>query len=299
MQSPLRELAPTQSGQSLRVLVWDRDLVDMWCLDAAGRRVPYRGQGSNWHVHGELELTVITAGSGVLYVGDHIGRFAAPDCILLGAEVPHVWKSDGAMAGVAVQFRLDATTGLAALAEFAGLERLWVKAGFGLRWRGATGAALRDQVLDLEGRPALERLSRFLAIAGTMLGGSDGDAQELSQRVLTSGGAQRRRSAMDRVLDHIMEHYRDELALGDLVHMSGSSQATFCRHFVRATGRTFTAYLTAIRLQDVRHALLASNRSVTDVAFAAGFNNLSHFHAVFRGAEGCTPLEFRRRHAAR
>nr|MBA3685893.1 AraC family ligand binding domain-containing protein [Planctomycetota bacterium] len=180
MQSPLRELAPALAGQSLRVLVWDRDLVDMWSLDAAGQRTPYRGQGSNWHVHADLELTTITAGSGVLYVGDHIGRFAAPDCILLGADVPHVWKSDGAMAGVALQFRPDATPGLASLPECAALERLWAAAGFGLRWQGATAATLRAQVLELEGRSALERLGRFIAIAATMLAGVADDAQQLS-----------------------------------------------------------------------------------------------------------------------
>src|SRR4051812_34652964 len=135
MQSPLHELAPALAGQSLRVLIWDRDLVDMWCLDAAGDRVPFQGKGSTWHLHGDLELTLITAGEGVLYVGDHIGRFAAPDCILLGERLPHVWKSDGAMAGISLQFRLDARSPLRALPEFADLDELWARARLGLRWQ--------------------------------------------------------------------------------------------------------------------------------------------------------------------
>ena len=99
---------------------------------------------------------------------------------------------------------------------------------------------------------------------------------------------------MERVVDHVMTHYRDDLSLSDLVLMSGTSPATFHRHFVRMTGKTFIAYLQALRIQEVRRALTDPSRSITDIAFSAGFSNLSHFHAVFRRAVGCTPGMFRR-----
>ena len=290
---PLAESALAPVGQSVRVLVWDRDLVHMWCLGQGGRREPFPGKGSQWHCHADLELTVITAGDGVLHVGDHIGRFRAPDCILVGSGVPHAWRSHGALSGVSLQFRHDGVDGLGSLVELCALAALWRKARFGIRWQGATGKRLREQMLALEGRPALDRLARFLLILETMRGAAKTHARTLSEQVVVVGDAQHPDPGMQRVLDHIMANFRADIHLDGLVAMSGRSQATFCRHFPALTGRTFTAYLNAIRIQEASRRLVDSGDRITAIAFAAGFSNLSHFHAVFRRATGCTPREFR------
>lgn len=296
MQSPITETPEALTGQSLRVLVWDADLVDMWCLDHVGARIPYQGKGSQWHVHSELELTVITRGEGVLYVGDHIGRFTAPDCILLGSRVPHVWKSHAAISGVSIQFSLDQHQGLTNLPELDALTGLWTRAHHGIRWLNDSAARVGSGLAALEGASSLSRLKRFLELVDIMNAAPRRDAQQLSSRVLVQAERRRPSDAMSRVLDHLIDHFREDLRLADLVRMSGRSQATFCRQFAALTGRTCTASLNAIRIQDVRRALAESRRSITDIAFDAGFNNLSHFHAVFRRAVGCTPLEFRRQH---
>ncbi|MBA2480129.1 MAG: helix-turn-helix transcriptional regulator [Planctomycetes bacterium] len=294
MLTPLHELTPALAGQSLRVLIWDRDLVDMWCLDQSGQRQPYIGKGSHWHLHPEYELTMITRGDGVLSVGDHIGRFTAPDCLLLGAHVPHAWTSEGAMAGVSLQFRVDAASGLASLPEFDQLQPLWSRARHGLRWAGGTGERLREQLLAMETQPSLERLAQFIALIGTMRQSHAHDAHELSEGILFTEDIARGDDAMHEVLAHIMDHSSEEIRLGTVVRMSGLSQATFCRRFVRMTGKTMSAYVNAIRLQEVRRALLETDRSVTDIAISAGFTSLTNFYALFRRAVGCTPLAFRK-----
>jgi AraC-like DNA-binding protein len=293
MQSPVFEQAPALVGQSLRVLVWDRDLVDMWCLDADGKRVPFRGRGSTWHVHPDCELTVLTHGDGVLAVGDHIGRFQSPDCIVLGAEVPHVWTADSAMAGISLQFRLDAGGGLQGVPECTNLGALWQRAQFGLRCQGLTAITVHRQLARLEGRAALQRLAIFMEVLALLGERHLEDAQPLSRSIATHGVVERHGAAMAAVVDHILREYRDEIRLDTVVAMSDMSQATFCRHFQALTGKTFVAYLNAVRIQDVRRALLETSRSVTDIAFAAGFNNLSHFHVIFRRLVGCTPRAFR------
>jgi AraC-like DNA-binding protein len=41
-------------------------------------------------------------------------------------------------------------------------------------------------------------------------------------------------------------------------------------------------------------AMLSEGRSVTDVAFSVGFENLSHFSKVFRAVHGVNPRDFPR-----
>lgn len=298
MQVPFHEQAPSPEGQSLRVLLWDRDLVDMSTLDAAGRKEPFKGKGSTWHVHDDWELTLILGGEGIVAVGDAISRFTAPDLILLGPQVPHVWRSDGLIHGVSLQFHLDAQQGrggLGGFGESAALEALAQQARFGVRWHGAAAADLREQIIALTHQPALRRLSAFLAILATMAETCASDGTTLSGSIVGSRAIARRNPGMGRVIDHILRHFRDEITLAEVVRLSGVSQATFCRHFPRITGRTFVAYLTALRLQEAQRALLATDDDVTAIAYAAGFGNLAHFHATFRAAVGCTPLTYRRR----
>jgi len=286
MQSPIHEHVPALAGQSLRVLIWDRDLIDMWCLDASGARLPYRGRGSTWHCHPELELTLITRGEGILCVGDHIGRFTAP----------HGWRADGAMAGISLQIDVDvhAAGGLGTLPELADLSRLWSAAGRGVRWHAATASTLLRLAASLETLPALARMGVFLTMLAAMQTARADEALPLSQTVLGTAGPGPSAAAMERVVDHVMTHYREDLSLADMVVMSGTSPATFHRHFVRMTGKTFVAYLQALRIQEVRRALTDPRRNITDIAFAAGFNNLSHFHSIFRKFVGSTPRAFRR-----
>ena len=180
------------------------------------------------------------------------------------------------------------------MAELADLGRLWSAARRGVRWQGATARSLLRLATSIESLPAVARMGVFMSMLAAMQAAPRGAAQALSQTVLGTPGPGSSAAAMERVVDHVMAHYREELRLGDLVAMSGTSPATFHRHFVRMTGKTFVAYLQALRIQDVRRALTDPSRSITDIAFAAGFNNLSHFHAVFRKAVGCTPRAFRR-----
>jgi AraC-like DNA-binding protein len=296
MAAPLSEFPATQAGQSLRVLIWDRDLVDMWVLDDAGERVPFRGKGSVWHAHADCELTCITSGDGILQVGDHSGRFSAPDCLLLGAEVPHVWKARGDSAGMSLQFRTDAP--LLSAPELAPLTRLWSHARHGLRLTGATAERLRTELPLFAGVSATVRLGRFIALLDVLRRAPVTDLLPLSARAHTALTVGEQDRAMGRVLDHLIAHFTDVIRLDDLVRMSGCSPATFARRFTRLTGTTVVDYLHTLRIQEVQRVLLESDRPITDIAFAAGFNNLAHFNAIFKRRAGCSPSQYRKQQGA-
>ena len=297
MQIPLHERVADPDPLSLRVLMWDRDLVDMWMLDERGQRRPFTGRGSSWHHHPELELTMIEQGEGVLQVGDHIGRFHGPDCLLIGGQVPHVWRTEGTMSGISIQFRLSTTQGLGVLPEVAAMDALWQRARHGIRWQGAIRSRLQDLLAALTRTASLGRLARFLDCLQAMAAAPAAEGVRLAQRATDPAAPPATGSRLDAVFDHLLEHYRDNVRLADLVALSGMPQATFCRAFLRHSGKTFIAYLHALRLQEVAHELVETERGITEIAIGAGFNNLSHFHAVFQRQMGCSPRAYPRRDA--
>jgi len=70
----------------------------------------------------------------------------------------------------------------------------------------------------------------------------------------------------------------------------------YLRLLVAGDGETLTAYILRRRLEECARRLRDpqyAGRSVTELAFACGFNDASHFSRTFRGRFGCSPRDYR------
>jgi len=99
--------------------------------------------------------------------------------------------------------------------------------------------------------------------------------------------------AITRAKQFIQEHQADEISLADVARAVNTSTFYFCKLFKRATGLNFTDYLSRVRVEKAKNLLLNPNLRVTDVAFASGFQSLSHFNRVFRRIAGQSPTAYR------
>jgi AraC-like DNA-binding protein/ligand-binding sensor protein len=99
--------------------------------------------------------------------------------------------------------------------------------------------------------------------------------------------------AIARAKQFIQEHQTEEISLGDVAKAVNTSTFYFCKMFKKATGLNFTDYLSRVRVEKARNLLLNPNMRISEVAFAAGFQSLSHFNRVFRRIAGESPTRYR------
>ncbi|MCG8579779.1 MAG: helix-turn-helix transcriptional regulator, partial [Bacteroidales bacterium] len=52
-------------------------------------------------------------------------------------------------------------------------------------------------------------------------------------------------------------------------------------------------FVNEIRLGYATRWLIESNKSISEICFECGFNNISNFNRAFKKRQGCTPSEFR------
>jgi YesN/AraC family two-component response regulator len=90
------------------------------------------------------------------------------------------------------------------------------------------------------------------------------------------------------------EHFPEAIRLIDVAREAGLSRFHFCRLFHHDTGVPFHEYLHDLRVTRAKALLADRYLRVSEVAYAVGFNDLSHFDRIFRKIVGYSPSEYRR-----
>ena len=90
-----------------------------------------------------------------------------------------------------------------------------------------------------------------------------------------------------------VKNYMDDLRLPALASLAGMSASAFSRFFKLHTGRNISEYIIDLRLGYAARMLVDTAKSISEIGFDCGFNNLSNFNRIFKKKKGCSPSEFR------
>jgi AraC-like DNA-binding protein len=102
-----------------------------------------------------------------------------------------------------------------------------------------------------------------------------------------------RRRIVD-VVRYINTHFAEPCTLDTLASIAHMSRFHFARRFRAFAGETANQYVLNRRLSAAAAQLVATNRPVSEIAYAVGFNDLSYFYARFKSAFGAAPGGWRR-----
>lgn len=92
---------------------------------------------------------------------------------------------------------------------------------------------------------------------------------------------------------YIAEHYHENVRRSLLAKLCNLSESEFSRVFRDECGVTFEHYLLDYRIAMARDMLSEPDLAISQVAYAAGFNDPSYFCRVFRRLVGTTPKAYR------
>ena len=93
--------------------------------------------------------------------------------------------------------------------------------------------------------------------------------------------------------DYIATHFATEITREEIAAALGVSPSYVSRVFRRYTGMALWDYVNSFRITRARELLEHSDMTVTEVAFAAGFNEPAYFSRMFRKFTGKSPRHFR------
>lgn len=253
---------------------------------------------SPWHFHPEFELTLVTAGTGRRFVGDHIEAYEPGDLVLLGPELPHYWHSEVPEKGgsrsrsLVVQF-LPGFLGAEFfnLPELDAVKRLFSGASRGLYFAGPTRERASKTLLGMADRSPQGQLFGLLEALDVLSRSPDVRmlASEGFAPMLDTGTEER----INRCQAYIFDHLGEPLRLEHVATHMNMSPSAFSRYFKRVMGKTFSHFVNELRIGQACRALLDTDRPIAEIAFESGFNNLSNFNRRFKELHGVSPRKFR------
>jgi AraC-like DNA-binding protein len=248
-----------------------------------------------WHYHPEYELTLILEGSGKRMVGDSHEYFFPGDLVLLGPGLPHTWVSEMPSAAVVIQFAESFIAPVLQYPECDRIRQLLARASQGLAFP-VSGLGRGDLMASIMRLPTARAASRITGLLDVlqMLAGTRAGVQALASPYFQPAAGKKTEGRIGKVFQYIHRHSAETVSLSTMAGLINLSESAFCKFFKRTTGRTFSDYLSDIRIGHACHLLSESDDTVSAIAYRVGFDSLTYFNRIFLRKKGVRPREFRK-----
>lgn len=95
----------------------------------------------------------------------------------------------------------------------------------------------------------------------------------------------------------IAANYAAAKPVAAMAARSGLAERTFKRRFLAATGYAPLDYVQAVRIEEAKQMLVASDMTADEIAAEVGYEDAAFFRRLFKRRTGTTPAGYRRRFA--
>lgn len=256
---------------------------------------------SRWHYHPEYELVLITKGTGKRMVGDHVDRFEEGDLVFLGSNLPHEWLCDDEYfshtkgfrgEGIVIQFLEDFLgKTFFEICENRKLKKILSDSVRGCLLKGNTKAVITKIMKKMLLQDPSDNLYSLLNIFKIVSNSTDHTL--LSSPNFLQAFQSDEYDPMKKVIQYILQNFQEPIHIKNLLKIANMSSTSFSVLFKKTHNMTFKEYLVKIRVGYACRLLSDEDKSISQISFEAGFENLSNFNRLFKKFKGVTPSEFK------
>lgn len=223
--------------------------------------------------------------------------------MLTGPNLPHLWRSDPeyfdgdnslSTEGVVVYFPEDFFGNrFLQKVEMASIRQLLMRSSRGISFGQTTRETVTSMMTRLQDKKAFDGIVDLLRILQVLA-----DSEEytlLANPEYSNTLKQSDTERMNKVHAYVMKNFRDKITLEEVAALANMTPSSFSRYFKTHANKTFSDFLTGIRIGYSCKLLVEKKMSITQACYDSGFNTVSNFNRQFKSYTQSTPLEYRKR----
>ena len=260
---------------------------------------PFHNKPS-FHAHPEMELVFVEEGYGKRIIGNKIESFEAGDMVFIGSNVPHIWLSDPVFYDSATPMKSKVIVTyfnptifaqlFDSLKEFDSIRQMVHEASKGIRIYGETRNLIAKRLTSLASTSGFEKVDGLLQIMHLI-------SVSREKKLILSQGLERTDDMdTDRLvmaINYVKANLDKPIYLHEVAELACMTESSFSRYFKQRMKKTFSAFLTELRLERAKEFLIQDGRSVKEIAHLCGYDSLAHFYKLFKSHTGVSPAQYK------
>lgn len=260
-----------------------------------------------WHFHPEFQIFTVIKGTGTRLIGDNVAPFKAGEVVFTGPNLPHLWRSDPEYFegnsdlitdGIVIYFHKSfISEEFLQKDESIQLRQLLQRSSRGIKLVSKEAEKIKDKMIILLEAQGFDRILLLLEILDDL-------SKSRKHKLLSSGGYSNTLNPagskrMSNVHGYVMRNFANKITLEEVAEVANMTPSAFSRHFKRSANKTFSNFLSEIRIGYACKLLIEKQLNSSQACFQSGFNTLSNFNRQFKLITGMSPLKYKRMYGNR
>ncbi len=245
------------------------------------------------HYHPEYEMNLVLNSKGKRIIGDSIKEYQHPDLVLIGPNTPHAWtgQEEGVQV-ITIQFHTDFLSEKELSRKLTmPIKELLERSRMGVLFSQETTTNLTERISRLTEMRGFDSLLEFLSILYDLSISRNQLSLSSPSYVGQFDTSKSRRIKI--VNQYLYENLMNPIKINEVAELVSMTPSAFSHFFKKRTQRSFSDYLTDLRIGHAAKLLIETEKNISEICFESGFNNISNFNRSFRSQKGCTPSDFR------
>jgi len=255
------------------------------------------------HRHDEWQITFIEHGEGTLIAGNDMHPFRSGDVFLIGAKLPHLFKSnpeyfsntkERTVKASSIYFNSNGVlNALFNLPEMKLASAFLQKNKHGFKIPELYTKNIVKKMSDVHHASGSDLLFNFLKLINCLVDLNE-NILPLCSEMYSSNVTENEGMRLSKIINFITENYNSQISLEDVANAAFMTPQAFCRYFKKHTGHTFVSFLNEVRINDACKSLISGKKAdcISGVAYKAGFNSITNFNRVFKSIIGQSPRAY-------
>ncbi len=253
------------------------------------------------HRHNEIQIIWVINGEGTLIIGNNMLSFQSGDMFVIGANQPHVFKSDPSYFVAGNREKIHSLniffnpkgfiSMLLEFPEMLSIKKFVKSSNFGMQASEKDASKLAEYFLKIRNSSTGFRLAYFIELLQIMANLEKWKylSTESFQNIITDVEGLR----MNDIYQYTMDHFTENITLEQIAAIVYLTPQSFCRYFKKHTSKTYVNFLNEVRINEACKKLKDLDfGSIGSIAYECGFNNVVSFNRVFKSIMAKSPKDF-------